>query len=73
MYAIMYLPEALWVRDIRLGDNEDKVAKFNTYEAAQLYIIDEIIPYLGVFSSSAKEYLYEIMEVEWVKYLIKLN
>jgi hypothetical protein len=63
MYAILYLPEALWVRDIM--HDVERVAKFDTQEAAKTYLIDTLIPFTkNWWGEKTYEEYYEIMEVE---------
>lgn len=59
MYAIMYLPEALWVRDVRgINSPSNNVIIFDTEEDAEEYIRDILLPYSrGMFTQVIREYL----------------
>ena len=63
MYAIMYLPEALWVRDVREWAHKSTLVVFDTPEIAQIYIETILIPYMGPMSGFLKEHC-EILEIE---------
>jgi hypothetical protein len=66
MYAIMHLPDALWVRDLRKDGqpNWDDIALFETEEAAEEYIQNIVLPYTrGMFHTVIREYL-QIFPVE---------
>jgi hypothetical protein len=67
MYAILYLPEALWVRDIRANVFSDDVATFVSEAEAEIYIQDYVLPYTKEYSDHKviREYM-EIFPVHWI-------